>query len=159
MILLVIGVTCLQIFLDKGQDWDWFRSPEICVLSVGALVAFIYLIIHEVWNRAPFLNVRLFSIPSFALSIFCLATSISIYYGTITLTPLWLQEAHGYNAVWAGIAIAAQGISPVLLIPFIPPSSAASATSIRLSLVLQSWICLLLPISLHHRCLNPAPLF
>jgi MFS transporter, DHA2 family, multidrug resistance protein len=112
--LLIIGVSCLQIFLDKGQQWDWLNSNMIRILIVSFGMAFTYLFIWEFWHRNPLLNLRLFSIPSFTLSILCLIVSYAIYFGTIVLIPLWLQEYMGYDAVWAGITVSALGIGPLL---------------------------------------------
>jgi DHA2 family multidrug resistance protein len=120
ILLLAIGVGCLQIFLDKGQQWDWIRSPRICALIIGTIVAFTYLFIRELWEDRPLLNLRLFRIPSFFISIMCLIVSYAIYFGTIVLVPLWLQESMGYNAEWAGIAVSALGIGAVFLSPLVP---------------------------------------
>ncbi len=118
--LLLIGVTCLQIFLDKGQQWDWLNSNTIRVLIVAFVMAFIYLVFWEFWSRSPLLNLRLFSISSFTVSILCLIISYAIYFGTIVLIPLWLQQYMGYDAVWAGITVAALGIGPLLFSIFTP---------------------------------------
>jgi DHA2 family multidrug resistance protein len=115
IILLVIGVSCLQIFLDKGQEWDWFNSNKIRLLIIGTIMAFTYLIIREKWYKMPLLNLRLFSIPSFTISIICLSISYAIYFGTVVLVPLWLQEYMDYTAEWAGFAVCALGIGPIFL--------------------------------------------
>ncbi len=112
---LVIGVSCLQVLLDKGQQWDWLNSERIWLLMIGTVVAFTYLIIREIWHRAPLLDLSLFRIPSFTLSIVCLMVSYAIYFGTIVLVPLWLQEFMGYTAEWAGFAVCTLGIGPVFL--------------------------------------------
>jgi DHA2 family multidrug resistance protein len=114
-ILLTIGVACLQILLDKGQQWDWWNSYRIRALSIGSVVSFTFLAIREVWHPNPFLNLRLLSIPSYAVSIVCLMVSYGIYFGTIVIVPLWLQEYMNYHVEWAGIAVSALGIAPILL--------------------------------------------
>lgn len=120
MILLLIGVSCLQIFLDKGQQWDWLNSNTIRLMIIAFIMAFTYCFIWEFWHRNPLLNLRLFSISSFTVSILCLIVSYAIYFGTIVLIPLWLQQYMGYDAVWAGITVAALGIGPLLFSIFTP---------------------------------------
>ena len=115
ILFLVIGVSCLQILLDNGQDWDWLNSIRIRLLLIGTIIGFTYFIIREHWHKAPLMHLRLFKIPSFSLSIFCLMISYAIYFGTIVLVPLWLQEFMGYTAEWAGFAVCAIGIGPVFL--------------------------------------------
>ncbi len=114
MILLALGVLCLQVLLDKGQQWDWMNSNVIRMLGIGTIVCFTLLLIRELTHKNPFLDLRLFAFPSFSLSIVSLAVSYAIYFGTIVLVPLWLQQYMGYNAVWAGIAVCSLGIGPVL---------------------------------------------
>ena len=114
MIFLALGVLCLQVLLDKGQQWDWLNSSAIWILGIGTVVSFTLLIIRELWHETPLLDLRLFALPSFSVSIICLAVSYAIYFGTVVLIPLWLQQYMGYNAVWAGIAVCSIGIGPVL---------------------------------------------
>ncbi|MBS0625272.1 MAG: DHA2 family efflux MFS transporter permease subunit [Verrucomicrobia bacterium] len=120
ILLLAGGVTCLQIFLDKGQTWDWWNSDIIRCLAVGTVVCFTYLMIQEKWYAKPLIDLRLFKIPSFTLSIVCLLFSYGIYFGTVVLVPLWLQEYMGYTPEKAGLAVAALGIAPIFLTLFTP---------------------------------------
>jgi len=115
LILLTIGVACLQVLLDKGQQWDWWNSYRIRALTIGSVVSFTFLAIREVWQKNPFLNLRLLSFPSYAISILCLMVSYGIYFGTIVIVPLWLQEYMNYHVEWAGLAVAALGIAPICL--------------------------------------------
>jgi DHA2 family multidrug resistance protein len=120
MILLALGVTCLQILLDKGQEWDWMNSNTIRILLITSIISFTLLIIYELLHEAPFLELRLFRNPSYTLSILCLTVSYAIYFGSIVLVPLWLQEYMNYDATWAGIAVCSVGFAPVLF-SFITP--------------------------------------
>jgi DHA2 family multidrug resistance protein len=120
IILLSVFVSCLQIFLDKGQQWDWFNSDRIRHLFIATIISLSFLIIREHWCQNPFLKLRLFRIPSFSLSIVCLMVSYAIYFGTIVVVPLWLQMYMGYTAEWAGVAVSALGIAPVCLSLFTP---------------------------------------
>ncbi len=115
ILLLALGVAALQIFLDKGQNWDWWNSHLIQILACLTVVAFTYLLIQEYWHKDPFIALRLFKIPSFTLAMACLFISYGIYFGTVVLVPLWLQEYMNYSAEKAGLAVAALGIAPTLL--------------------------------------------
>lgn len=119
-VLLAIGVSALQILLDKGQQWDWMNSKVIVTLLIVSIVTFTLLIIREVFHKTPFLELRLFAIPVFSLSIVCLAVSYAIYFGSIVLIPLWLQEYQNFDAVWAGLTVSSLGIAPFLFSMFVP---------------------------------------
>ncbi|MBS0653480.1 MAG: MFS transporter, partial [Verrucomicrobia bacterium] len=62
----------------------------------------------------PLLELRLFKIPSYAVSVIFMGITYSIYFGSVVLIPLWLQENMGYTAIWAGLAVCPIGIAPML---------------------------------------------
>ncbi|MET0229575.1 MAG: DHA2 family efflux MFS transporter permease subunit, partial [Rhodanobacteraceae bacterium] len=47
LVLLVVGVGCLQFMLDNGNDKDWFSSPMITTLGVVALVCIVFFVAWE----------------------------------------------------------------------------------------------------------------
>lgn len=112
--LVTLGVASLQIFLDKGQDWDWFRSSTICILMVVMAISFTFLFAWEFFYKKPFLELRLFRIRSFMASTILVAFLYAMYFGTVVLVPLWLQTNMGYTAPWAGMAVAPIGVVPML---------------------------------------------
>jgi len=114
LILLSLGVTCLQFILDKGEQYDWWGSPLICTLGVISLVSFTFLIAWELLAHKPILDLKLFLIRSFTLSILILLVLYAIYFGTVVLIPLWLQTNMGYTAIWAGLSVAPIGIIPCI---------------------------------------------
>lgn len=112
--LLAIGVTCLQFLLDKGEQYDWLRSPIILTCAIVSIVSFTYLVGWELTSKNPILELRLLKIPSYTLSVIYIATMYAIYFGGIVLVPLWLQEFMGYTPIWAGLAVAPLGILPAV---------------------------------------------
>ncbi len=117
-LLLAIAVTCLQVILDKGEQFDWFRSPIIRVLSVTSFLGFAYLIVWELTHPTPLIDLSLFKVKSYSVSVIFIAVMYAMYFGSVVLIPLWLQVNMGYNAIWAGIAVAPLGIAPLLLSVF-----------------------------------------
>jgi DHA2 family multidrug resistance protein len=114
IILLALFVSSLQVILDKGQQWDWWRSELIWILAIITILSFTYLLIRERWTEHPLLDLSLFKIPTFLISVICLVFSYAVYFGSVVVVPLWLQEYMGYNAEWAGMAVCTLGIAPVL---------------------------------------------
>ncbi len=47
LILLIVGIACLQILLDQGKDLDWFNSQPLYILAVISAIALSLLIIWE----------------------------------------------------------------------------------------------------------------
>ena len=117
--LLVLGIGALQLMLDRGKELDWFSSTEVIVLAVVAVVGIIALIIWELTDDNPIVDLSLFAHRNFAIGVGCISLAYLLYFGTIVLLPQLLQTQLGYTATWAGLAAASVGILPVFLSPII----------------------------------------
>ncbi len=117
--LLVCGVGALQLMLDRGKELDWFNSSEIITLAVVAVVGISLLIAWELTDENPIIDFSLFRSRNFSIGVLCISLAMLIYFGTIVLIPLLLQNQMGYTATRAGLAAAPIGILPVLLAPII----------------------------------------
>ena len=119
LILLALGVGALQLMLDQGRELDWFNSTEIVVLTIIAAIGLIALIIWELTDDNPVVDVSLFKSRNFTVG--CVSTSLAflVYSGTVVLIPLLLQQVYNYTATWAGLAAAPVGLLPILLAPII----------------------------------------
>ena len=119
LILLALGVGALQLMLDQGREQDWFNSTEIVVLTIIAAVGLIALIIWELTDDNPVVDVSLFKSRNFTVG--CVSTSLAflVYSGTVVLIPLLLQQVYNYTATWAGLAAAPVGLLPIILAPII----------------------------------------
>jgi len=119
LILLMVGVSCLQILLDKGNDMDWFRSDFIIILAIISVVALSFLIVWELTERYPIIDLKLFAKRNFCIGTLALMLGYTVYFSNIVIFPLWLQTQMGYTPTWAGLAAAPVGILPFLLTPFV----------------------------------------
>lgn len=119
LILLVIGVGCLQILLDKGQDLDWFNSPVINMLTVISTVSLSYLIVWELTEKHPIIDLTLFQIRNFAVGTTAISLGYMAFFGSVVILPLWLQTHMNYTPTWAGLVTAPLGILPIIISPII----------------------------------------
>ncbi|OON38970.1 MFS transporter [Izhakiella australiensis] len=119
LVLLVIGVGSLQVMLDRGKELDWFSSTEIIVLTAVAVVALIVLLVWELTDKHPIVDLSLFTGRNFTIGCLSISLAYMLYFGSIVLLPQLLQEVYGYTATWAGLASAPVGIIPVILSPII----------------------------------------
>lgn len=108
--LLAVGVSALQILLDKGQQYDWWRSNSIVILSIVSFLALVFLVIWVLTDDNPIIDLRLFKNRNFALGTGLTALSFMALFGAIVLSPLMLQMNMGYTSTWAGCAVASMGI-------------------------------------------------
>ncbi|BFT82863.1 multidrug efflux MFS transporter permease subunit EmrB [Enterobacter pseudoroggenkampii] len=117
--LLVIGIGSLQVMLDQGKELDWFNSREIIILTIVAVVSLSFLIVWELTDDNPIVDLSLFKSRNFTIGCLCISLAYMLYFGAIVLLPQLLQEVYGYTATWAGLASAPVGLIPVLLSPII----------------------------------------
>jgi MFS transporter, DHA2 family, multidrug resistance protein len=117
--LLVLGVSALQITLDKGQEDDWLGSRFITTLIVSAAVGLISLVIWEWFRKEPLVDVRLFRNVNFAgCNVMFFALGVAILGGTV-LMPLFLQTLMGYTAELAGMVLSGSAVLLLLLMPLV----------------------------------------
>lgn len=119
LVLLVVGIGCLQVMLDRGKKLDWFSSPEIIILTVVAVVALAVLLVWELTDDHPIVDLSLFKSRNFTIGCLSISLAYMLYFGSIVLLPQLLQQVYGYTATWAGLASAPVGIIPVILSPII----------------------------------------
>lgn len=117
--LLVLGVGSLQVMLDKGKDLDWFASSEIVTLAVVAGVALTFFVIWELTERHPVVDLTLFKSRNFATGALAVSLGYSLFFSTVVVMPLWLQQYMGYTATWAGIVTAPIGILALMMSPVV----------------------------------------
>lgn len=119
LFLLVVGVGALQILLDKGNDLDWFESQVIVVLAVVAVACLAVLVVWELTDRHPVVDLHLFAERNFLVGTIILSIGYLVFFGNVVILPLWLQTNMGYTATWAGYAAAFQGVLAVVMSPIV----------------------------------------
>jgi DHA2 family multidrug resistance protein len=114
---LIVWVGALQIMLDKGKDLDWFNSPTICVLTVVALIGFVFFLIWELTDEKPIINLRLFAGRNFLGGTVAISVAYAVFFANLVILPQWIQGFLGYRAVDAGMVTAPLGVFAVILAP------------------------------------------
>lgn len=117
--LIVVGIGCLQIVLDKGQREDWFESAFIRRLAIISTVSLITFIIVELKIREPVLNLREFKNIPYASANLIQFCTFFVLFGSLILLPIFLQELLGYTAYLAGLALAPGGIATLIMMPIV----------------------------------------
>src|ERR1700760_319143 len=117
--LLALGVGALQILLDKGQEDDWFGSDFIVALMVIAGICLTALVVWELYQKSPIMDVRLFKNFNFATSSMMMFVVGGMSFATTVLVPQFLQANMGYTAESAGMVLSAAGFVLLAALPFI----------------------------------------
>ncbi len=117
--LMVIWIGALQIMLDLGKENDWFHSPLIVTLGVVAVVGLVFFIVWELTDEHPVVDLRLFARRNFWAGAMTTSIAYGLFFGTVVLMPLWLQQFMGYTATDAGMVTAPVGILAIILSPIV----------------------------------------
>jgi len=115
--LLALSMSALQIALDRGRILDWFSSPVIVGCTIVAVLGLVCLVVWELDEAHPAIDLRLFAHRNFAAGTAAVSIGFGVYFGAIVLLPLWLQTNMGYTATWAGLVTAPIGLFGIVLAP------------------------------------------
>ena len=80
LVLLTVGIGSLQILLDKGNELNWFGSTTICILAIISVITLISLVIWELGEEYPIVNLRLFGNRNFLIAASCLGIGSFAFY-------------------------------------------------------------------------------
>src|SRR6202041_793524 len=105
------------IFLDKGQEDDWFGSHFITTLIVIAAVGLVSLVIWEWFQKQPIVDVRLFKNFNVATTNLMFLMLGAALFSSTVLMPQLLQTLMGYTARKAGNVLSAGALVVLVLLP------------------------------------------
>jgi len=117
--LLALGIGALQIFLDKGQEDDWFESHFMTTLAVLAAIALVAFIIREMFADEPVIHLKVFKDRTYSTGVFLMTMLGFVLFGSLVLLPILMQTLLGYPALEAGIALSPRGMGSFLAMPVI----------------------------------------
>jgi DHA2 family multidrug resistance protein len=107
---LSIAIAAMQIFLDRGEQLDWFSSGEIIIEAIVCASAFYIFLAHTFTSARSFVNPRLFLDRNFAVSfIFIFIVGVT-YLASLALMTPYLQMLMGYPVMTAGLVMGPRGL-------------------------------------------------
>ncbi|VTU26895.1 Multidrug resistance protein B [Variovorax sp. SRS16] len=112
---LSLAIGMLQLFLDRGEQLDWFDSWEIKLEAVAALIAFAFFVIHT-WTveGVSFFDRDLLKDRNFVTGLLFAFIVGMILYATMALLPNFLQGLMGYPVVYTGLVTAPRGVGTMI---------------------------------------------
>ncbi len=117
--LLALGLGCLEVVLDKGQEEDWFGSRLIVTLTLLAVVGLVGMVLWELYTPNPIINLRVLKDRNFAMSAVLIFGLYGVMLGSTAALPLMLQGLMGYDATHAGLVMSPSGIFTMMMLPVI----------------------------------------
>lgn len=120
ILLLTIGLTGMQVVLERGQENDWFASNLILITSIITAGALVGLVVWELRRDEPVVDLRLLlhNAPLAAGSAIGILFGMALY-GSTFLLPALLQTMLGYDAYDAGITLLPRALTLFLMMPLV----------------------------------------
>ena len=112
--LLAVALGALQLFLDRGQQQDWFDSWEIIIEMGVAIAGFWMFLVHTITSDHPLWDRAMFADRNFASAlVFMVITGVLLLAGLALLPPL-LQNLYGYSVLQSGFLTAPRGVGTLM---------------------------------------------
>jgi DHA2 family multidrug resistance protein len=100
----------LQLAIDRGEQLDWFDSPEIVIEVFIAGIAGYMFIAHALTTRDTLFSSQLLRNRNFMIGLLMAVCVGWPFMGAMVLLPQFLQEVQGYNVMGAGVLMAPRGL-------------------------------------------------
>jgi DHA2 family multidrug resistance protein len=107
-------IASLQLFLDRGEQLDWFSSGEIVIEAIVCAAAFYLLLVQTFTRKNSFVNPRLFLDQNFTVSMIFIFVIGITYLASLALMTPYLQTLMGYPVITAGIVMGPRGLGTML---------------------------------------------
>ncbi len=119
LVLVALGLGCLEYVLDKGQEDDWFHSSAIVGFSIVSAVSLVSFVLWELKHENPIVDLKMFRRRSFAVANALMVVLGVALFGSTVLLPQYLQVLMGYTAEQSGMALSPGGFVVILLLPLV----------------------------------------
>jgi MFS transporter, DHA2 family, multidrug resistance protein len=117
VLFIAVALGCLEVGVDRGEDYDWLSSNFIRLMFLLSACGFIFGITYLLYVRDPIVNLRVFKDRNLALGSLQIALMGFVLYASAVLIPQFAQQQLDYNATWAGLVLAPGAVVLVMLIP------------------------------------------
>jgi len=108
--MLGLALSATQLFLDRGNQADWFNSVEIWIELAVAVSAAWIATIHLITTKNPLFHRALFADMNFVIALLFMIVIGVVMFATMALLPLMLQQLLGYDVIGTGMILMPRGV-------------------------------------------------
>lgn len=133
-IAIVVAMACMQIVLDKGQQYNWFDETWVCWVTGLCIFSFVFFYVWELEYKYPVIDIRVFKDRNFLFGTLISSFINVMLYSTLLLVPMFVQSMLGYSPSMSGLAMFPRAVICLIglivvgeLSRFIKPKILASA--------------------------------
>jgi DHA2 family multidrug resistance protein len=111
---LSLAIAALQLFLDRGQQLDWFNSVEIKFELAFCLLGLWLFVVHTATRANTFVDRRLFLDRNFVTGQFLVLVVGAVLLATLSLLTPYLENLMNYPVLTAGLVLAPRGLGTMV---------------------------------------------
>lgn len=116
--LLSIAIASFQVMLDRGQNLDWFSSPEVLIEGAIALCAAWMFGVHMFTAKNPMFDREIFADRNLMSALGMMLVVGVVSMAVMALLPPMLQRLFGYPVLDTGLLLMPRGIGVVVSMAF-----------------------------------------
>ena len=117
--LLTLGLTGMQVVLERGQENNWFQSRWITAGAIGTVLVLTTLVCWEVRTREPIIHFRVLRNRSLSVGAGMGLVFGLVLFGTTFSLPQLTQQLLHYPAYQAGLVLMPRSLTLFLLMPLV----------------------------------------
>lgn len=117
--LIALGLGCLQVMLDRGEDEDWFSSSFIVTFAVLTTIGIVGAVYWLLYTKKPVVDLRCLKDRNFAVASLLMGCMAIVLYSSAVLLPQLAQQQLGYTATLSGMVLSPGAVLIVLSIPLV----------------------------------------
>ncbi len=117
--LLTVGLVGLQVFLERGQEENWFESGWITFTAVLTVVTIAFLVFWELRTPEPIIDFRVLRSVSLSAGTCIILIFGIVMFGVNFILPQFLQGLLGYSPIDAGLVLFPRGMVLFLILPLV----------------------------------------
>lgn len=102
---IVIAMACMQIVLDKGQQFNWFDETWVCWVTGLCVLSFVFFYVWELEYKYPVIDIRVFKDRNFLIGTVISSFINIMLYSTLLLVPMFVQSMLGYSPSVSGFTM------------------------------------------------------
>ncbi|WP_306601896.1 DHA2 family efflux MFS transporter permease subunit [Geothrix sp. 21YS21S-2] len=114
LLFIAVGLGCLELFLNRGERYDWFASTIVQVFLGLAVLGIALFIWRSLTAENPLVDLRIFRLPEFSGGMALIFVAGMGMYGTFICVPIFVQTFLHFTPTWAGIVLAPAGACSML---------------------------------------------
>jgi len=105
LILLAIGIGCLQTMLERGEKLDWWSSREIIAYAITSAIAMALFVWQELRHPHPVVDLHVLRDTQFAVSLVIGLIVGAALFSVVFVFPVYAQTLIGFTAWDTGLAV------------------------------------------------------